>query len=251
LRADPANVDHVGRRSGIAAAPVASVTAVLPDGRTFTGVVGIGRGFTFKAWSVTYQQDGAVRLVFRDSSGHELASLARPAVPTVVVPPRAARPGSGAVILLVTGGSIRAHLIDGHVGFWTVPSGWYAYAPALGTAVISPYPATSGPALARILVANGMVGQSTAQNPFRPVSEFVGYARADVAKVVLRVRDSRGPTQLTASLVRTNWPGTTIRLWYVAAPAGVYADTSLDTATAYDAAGQVIAVAHLATAAAP
>jgi hypothetical protein len=237
-------------RSGIAAAPVASVTAVLPDGRTFTGVVGTGRGFTFKVWSVTYPPDGAVRLVFRDSSGHELASLARPGVPTVVVPPRAARPGSGAVILLVTGGSIRAYLIDGHVGFWTVPSGWYAYAPPLGTAGISPYPATSGPALAGILVANGQVGQSTAQNPLRPVSEFVGYARADVAKVVLGVRDSHGSTQLTASLVRTNWRGTTVRLWYVAAPAGVYADTSVDTATAYNAAGQVIAVVHLATAAA-
>src|SRR5579864_8196521 len=36
-----------------------------------------------------------------------------------------------------------------------------------------------------------------------------------------------------------------LRLWYVAAPADAYADTRLDTATAYNAAGQVIAVVHL------
>jgi len=234
-------------RSGIATEPVASVTAVLPDGRTFAGVVGTGRGFTFKVWSVTYPPDGAVRLVFRDSSGHELASLTRPAVPTVLVPPRAARPGSGAVLLLVAGGSIRAYLVDGHVGFWAVPSGWYAYAPPVGTAVISPYPAASGPALAGILVANGKTGQGTAQDPFRPISEFVGYARAGVAKVVLHARGTRGSTQLTVFPVRTNWPGTTVRLWYVAASADAYGDTSLDTATAYNAAGQVVAVVHLGT----
>jgi len=234
-------------RSGIAAEPVASVTAVVPDGRTFAGVVGTGRGFAVKVWSVTYPPDGAVRLVFRDSSGRELASLTRPAVPTVLVPPRAARPGSGAVMLLVAGGPIRAYLVDGHVSFWTVPSGWYAYAPPPVTAVISGYRADRGPALAGLLVPTGKTGQGTAQDPFRPVSELVGYADADVAKVVLRVRGTHGSTQLTAFTVRTNWPGTTVRLWYVAAPADVYGDTSLDTATAYNAAGQVVAVVHLGT----
>jgi len=234
-------------RSGIAAAPVASVTAVLPDGRTFAGVVGTGRGFTVKVWSVAYPPDGAVRLVFRDSSGHELASLTRPAVPTLLVPPRAARPGSGAVIILVAGSSIRAYLVDGHVSFWTVPSGWYAYAPPPVTAVISGYRADRGPALAGLLLATGKTGQGTSQDPFRPVSAFAGYADADVAKVVLSVRGTRGSTQLTAFTVRTNWPGTTVRLWYVAAPADAYGDTSLDTATAYNAAGQVVAVVHLGT----
>lgn len=238
-------------RSGIAAAPAASVTAVLPDGRTFAGVVGTGRGFAVKVWSVAYPPDGAVRLVFRDSSGHELASLTRPAVPAVLVPPRAARPGSGAFILLVTGGSIRAYLIDGHVGFWIVPAGWYAYAVPPGTAVIAPHPAASGPALAGILVSNGRTGQGTAQDPFRPVSEFVGYARADVARVVLRIRGTGESFNLFASTVRTSWPAATVRLWYVAAPPDIYADTSLDTATAYNAAGQVIAAVHLGTEAAP
>jgi hypothetical protein len=226
---------------------VASVTAVAPDGRTFAGVVGTGRGFSFKVWSVTYPPEGAVRLVFRDSSGRELASLTRPAVPTLLIPPPSARPGSGAFIVLVTGGSIRAYLVDGHVGFWIVPNGWYAYAPLPGTAVISGYRAGRGPALAGILVANGKTGQGTAQDPFHPVSEFVGYANADVAKVVLRVHGTHGATQLTTSTVHTNWPGTTVRVWYVAAPADAYADTSLDTATAYNAAGQVVAVVHLGT----
>jgi hypothetical protein len=245
--------DHSGAfatlstRSGIAAAPVASVTAVVPDGRTFAGVVGTGRGFAFKVWSVTYPPEGAVRLVFRDSSGHELASLTRPAVPTLLVPPRAARPGSGAVIILVAGSSIRAYLVDGHVSFWTVPSGWYAYAPLPVTAVISGYRADQGPALAGLLLATGQTGQGTSQDPFRPVSAFAGYADADVANVVLRVHGTHGWTQLSAFTVRTNWPGTTVRLWYVAAPADAYGDTSLDTATAYNAAGQVVAVVHLGT----
>ncbi|HEY6297343.1 MAG TPA: hypothetical protein VIX15_16920 [Streptosporangiaceae bacterium] len=234
-------------RSGIAAAPVASVTAVLPDGRTFAGVVGTGRGFTFKVWSVTYPPQGVVRLVFRDPSGHELASLTRPAVPALLVPPPAARPGSGAVIFLVAGSSIRAYLVDGHVGFWTVPSGWYAYAPLQTTGIISGYRADRGPALAGLLIPSGRIGQGTAQDPFRPVSEFVGYADAGVAKVVLRVHGTHGWTQLTASTLRTNWPGTTVRLWYVAAPAHAYYDTSSDVATAYNAAGQVVAVVHLGT----
>ena len=41
-------------REGIAAGQVASVTAVLPDGRSFAGVVGTGRGFAGKVWSVAY-----------------------------------------------------------------------------------------------------------------------------------------------------------------------------------------------------
>src|ERR1700752_5439333 len=96
----------------------------------------------------------------------------------------------------VSAGTVKSHVSRGLAAL--APSGWYAYAPPLGTAVISPYPATSGPALAGIMVANGQVGQSTAQNPLHPASEFVGSARADVAKVVLRVRDSHGSIQLTA-----------------------------------------------------
>ena len=236
-------------RSGVAAGSVASVTVVLPDGRTFAGVVGTGRGFPVKVWSVTYPPDGAVRLVFRDSSGHELASLTRPAVPSVQVQRPAPRPGRGGIAL--AGGSVTAYLIDGHVGFWTVPNGWYAYAPPPGTAVISPYPAASGPAVAGIVVAAGRTGSGTTQDPFSPVSEFVGYASAGVAKVVLQVHGGYGLTELTAVPVPAAWPGTRVRLWAVAAPAKTYEDTSKDTVTAYNAAGQVIAVVPLGAAAAP
>jgi hypothetical protein len=226
---NPSALAALSARSGIAAAPVASVTAVLPDGRTFAGVVGTGRGFTDKVWSVAYPPDGAVRLVFRDSSGRVLASLNRPGSPAFIGPPRAARPGSGAVIFLVPGGTIRAYLVDGHIGFWTLPSGWSAYAPAPETVVISGYTEPGGPALAGIIVPG----------------EFVGYARAGVAKVVVRAQNIHGFAKLTTFTVRTNWPGTSVRLWHVAMPAGTVINTSLDTATAYNAAGQVVAVIHL------
>ena len=236
-------------RSGVAAGPVASVTALLPDGRTFAGVVGTGRGFSVKVWSVAYPPDGAVRLVFRDTSGHELASLTRPALPSAREQRPAARPASGGVAL--AGGSVTAYLIDGHVGFWTVPNGWYAYAPPPGMAVISPYPAANGPAVAGIIVAAGRTGNGTGQDPFSPVSEFVGYASAGVAKVVLQVHGGYGVTELTAVPVPAGWPGTGVRLWAVAAPAKTYQGTSKDTVTAYNAAGQVIAVVPLGVTATP
>jgi len=236
-------------RSGVAAAAVVSVTAVLPDGRTFAGVVGTGRGFSFKVWSVTYPPDGAVRLVFRDGSGRELASLTRPAVPSGLVQRPAARPGRGGVGL--AGGAVTAYLIGGHVGFWIAPSGWAAYAPPPAYALIAPSPAAGGPALAGILVASGQAGAGPAQDPFRQVSEFIGYADAGVAKVVLRVRGGYGVTQLTVAPRPAGWSGTGVRLWAVAAPARTYLDTSQDTVTAYNAAGQVIAVVPLGSPAAP
>lgn len=227
-------------RSGIATGAVTSVSAVLPDGRTFTGVVGTGRGFGVKVWSVTYPPDGALRVVFRDASGHQLASLTRPAVPAALTQGLAQAPGSGGVAL--AGRSLTAYLIDGHVGFWP---------DRLGGPLIAPEAASGGPALAGILVSVGQAGSGSAQDPYREVSELVGYAHADVARVVLRMAGRNGFTQLTASTLAAGWPGTTVRLWAAAAPAGAYLDTSQDTATAYDAAGHVIAVVHLGTQAAP
>jgi len=75
--------------------------------------------------------------------------------------------------------------------------------------------------------------------------------RSWYARVVLRIRGTGESFNLFASTVRTSWPGTTVRLWYVATPPDISTDTSLDTATAYNAAGQVIAVVHLGTEAAP
>jgi hypothetical protein len=235
-------------RSGVAAGPVASVTAVLPDGRTFAGVVGTGRGFSFSVWSVTYPPDGAVRLVFRDGSGHELASLTRPAVPSDLVQPPAARPASGGVAL--AGGSVTAYLIDGHVGFWIAANGWYAYAPPPAYALIAPSPAAGAQALAGILVSTGQTGAGTAQDPSRQVYEFAGSAGSDVARVVLRVHGGYGLTELTAVPEPTAWPGTGVRLWAVAAPTKTYVGTNQDTVTAYNAAGQVIAVVPIGAAAA-
>ncbi len=55
------------------------------------------RGFGVKVWSVTYPPDGAVRVTFRDASGHQLASLTRPAVPAALTQGPAQAPGGGGV----------------------------------------------------------------------------------------------------------------------------------------------------------
>ena len=64
---------------GIAARQVASVTAVLPGGRQVRGVVASGSSLPYKVWVVSYGTWHAAHttLVFRDSAGHEIASVSR------------------------------------------------------------------------------------------------------------------------------------------------------------------------------
>jgi hypothetical protein len=219
-------------RAGIAAGRVASVTAVLPDGRTFAGLVATGRGFPGKVWSVSYPPGGSVRLVFRDSSGHQVAALTSPPVPARLTQRPAARPASGGVPL--ADGSLAAYLIDGHVGFW--PAG-------LGAPVISPDPVGRGPALAGVLT-QVQSGPGSANGPSAAVSELVGYAAADVTHVVIRLAGPSGVAQVTVATFAAGWPGTPVRLWAIDWPPAVYLSTSKDTVTAYNAAGQAVAVIH-------
>lgn len=67
--------------SGVAAPDVTSVTAVLADGRKYTGTLVRGKGFSYPVWLVSYPLKDAATLVFRDATGHEAVVLHEPANP--------------------------------------------------------------------------------------------------------------------------------------------------------------------------
>jgi hypothetical protein len=60
---------------GLAAKPVASVTAVLTNGRRVPGVVVSGRGFPNKVWLVTYPKQDPAMLLFFDAAGHQVSKM--------------------------------------------------------------------------------------------------------------------------------------------------------------------------------
>ncbi len=114
---------------GAAVARVASVTAVLPGGRTYPGKVATGRGLPGVVWTAAYPWSAGVpytkgaHLVFRDASGQQVAVL-DPHAPAG--PPQAARPAGGGVTLFaypaghqVPAGTVQAYLVHGEVGFWS------------------------------------------------------------------------------------------------------------------------------------
>jgi hypothetical protein len=73
----------------------------------------------------------------------------------------------------------------------------------------------------------------------------LGYAHADVARVVLRA----GGRQLaSAATAAAGWPGSSLRLWHARVPLTMQqlgTDRLVVTATAYDAAGHVLGQVQL------
>jgi hypothetical protein len=218
--------------SGAAAPEIASVTSVLPDGRTFSGKVGTGRGFPLKAWAAGSPTVKGTRLVFRDAAGHMVANLstAAPRGPDSLA---VSRPRTGGVtVFRYTGGkgnpdgSMTGYLVDGHVGFWS---------PMWG-AEISPLPAADSPVIAGLADLFDLSASGAWQ-----ASEAFGYAHANVAKVVVHLP---GGGTVTAATVAAGWPGSDLRLWAVALPAGSWNPVQDATprlpATAYDGAGHAI-----------
>jgi hypothetical protein len=67
--------------SGVAAPGVTSVTAVLADGREYTGTFVNGKLFTYPVWLVSYPLKDPATLVFRNAAGAEVAVLHEPANP--------------------------------------------------------------------------------------------------------------------------------------------------------------------------
>lgn len=226
-------ITGVSMRWGIAAGAVSSVTAVLPDGRALGGVVGTGRGFADRVWSVAYPP-GQVRIVFRDASGHVLATLGNPPAPAGPTPFLPARPDRGGVLVFDNPHATRplavfAYLIDGRVAFFGSGRA------ALG---VSPYPTGGGPALAGLLVSAGLV--QTGPHQFAAPDEYIGYARADVTRIVLHIPGSAGVRKVYAATFPA-WPGSGLRLWAVQWPQNQTLGPGATTVTGYDAAGQVVA----------
>jgi hypothetical protein len=67
--------------SGVAAPGVTAVTAVLADGREYTGTLVHGKGFSYPVWLVSYPLKDPATLIFRDAAGKEVGVLHEPANP--------------------------------------------------------------------------------------------------------------------------------------------------------------------------
>lgn len=212
----------------------ASVTAVLPGGRTYAGTVGTARGFPDKAWIVTCPQVTGTRLIFRNASGRQVADVGTKPLQV----PAVKQPHSGAITVLhnASGGAsggVLAYLIGGHVVFWLDQPGAMA---------VSPQAAAGQPALA------GMADIAPAGSSEYPVIAL-GYAHANVARIVVHLPHGR---QVTVDTFVPGWPGSSLRLWKAALgtslfndKAGLPAGLPALTATAYDAAGHVVAQVRL------
>ena len=67
--------------SGIVVPAATSVTAVLADGRKYTGTIVTGKLFTYPVWIVSYPLKDPATLVFRNAAGHVVVALPVPANP--------------------------------------------------------------------------------------------------------------------------------------------------------------------------
>ncbi len=225
---------------GEAVSRVASVTAVLSDGRAYHGAVATGRGLPGVVWTVSYPWSAGfpytkgAHLVFRDASGKQVTVL-EPHAP--VGPRQTAEPASGGVALFSypasngePAGVVKAYLVHGEVGFWS---------PIWG-GIISQRVAADPPAIGGLTLPFGSEGGGISS----PMVAL-GYAHADVARVVLRA----GGRQLaSATTAAAGWPGSSLRLWHARVAADFQQTASgrfVITATAYDAAGHVLGQVRL------
>lgn len=220
---------------GEAVSRVASVTAVLSGGRVYHGAVATGRGLPGVVWAVSYPWSAGfpytkgAHLVFRDASGKQVTAL-EPHAPVGL--PQMAQPASGGVAMFSypasngePAGVVKAYLVHGEVGFWS---------PIWG-GIISQRVAADPPAIGGLTLPFGSEGGGVSS----PMVAL-GYAHADVARVVLRA----GGRQLaSAATAAAGWPGNSLRLWHARVTADFQQLASgrlVITATAYDAAGHVL-----------
>jgi hypothetical protein len=208
---------------------VTSVTALLPAGRSFSGLGAFGRGFPYKVWLVNFPTQDNATIVLRNAGGHVVKRMSI----TGEYPPPA-QPRSGGIALFrypadavaTTAGTMTAYLLDGRlvgvdglvVGFWGSNS----------NSVISNVPA-SGPQTIVNLGGSWIRGAT--------VVEYFGYAHQNVTRVVLRLADGRQyDAQTTVA-----WPGSGLRLWHFAVPVkAVSFEPAKQAMLGYDAAGQVV-----------
>ena len=221
---------------GAAAPQVTSVAAVLPGGQSFPGVVKTGSGFLDRAWTVGYPSARGVRLVFRDSSGAEVASLSTAAP---VGPPQVAQPRSGGIVVfrypagpMTKAGATTAYLIKGFVGFWSTAWGGH----------ISPAFPGAGPEADGLVLGYGLSDQR--KNPYPKLLEAFGYAREGVTRVVVHLP---GGQQAVGSFIAA-WPDSGIWLWAVSLPAHLNFIGRTFTVTAYNPAAHIVQTDTLGTA---
>lgn len=69
------HLDQTSTVSGVAASGVTSVTAVLADGKKYTGTFVNGRGFPYQVWLVSYPTKDPAALIFRNAAGRQVAVL--------------------------------------------------------------------------------------------------------------------------------------------------------------------------------
>jgi hypothetical protein len=125
---------------------------------------------------------------------------------------------------------VQAYLIHGAVGFWSRVWGW----------TISQRLAADPPVLGGLTQPFGDEGGGIST----PVAAL-GYAHADVARVVLR---ADGRQLASAATVLAGWPGSSLRLWHARLPLDLRqmaVGRVVITATAYDAAGHVLGQVQL------
>jgi hypothetical protein len=222
---------------GVAASSVRSVLVVLPDGRRFPGALGTGRGFPYQVWVVGYPFSHVAGLTFFDASGHAVAHLgvrtptpqARQGPPpnTKGVPVFSYR-GEESVYNAGNGtttrqGTVSAYLTPTHIEFWSPAGG--PFGPSV--------PVKDGPVLSGRFGDYLVFGQL----------EWFGVARSDVALVTVRLTDGGS---LSAATFHPSW-ATSDKLFAVRLPQDLYGKGGVmgrpprGTATAYDAAGHVLA----------
>jgi hypothetical protein len=206
---------------GLADSQVASVTAVLTNGRRVPGVIVSGRGFPHKAWLVSYPKQDPATLLFSDASGRQVGKLFIPAYDQDFAVPRS----GGIGLFQVKGGTMTAYLVKGLITFW-VDNSWNGGFPAAG------WPAVTG-----------LVGSGT----YWAGNECFGYVHAGVARVVIRLDHGY---QREVSAFTPGWPGSGVRFFAVALPRSFFPKLPQDpspegTVTAYDAAGRVLATEPL------
>lgn len=203
-------------RIGVAAPQVTSVRAVLPGGHTVAGVVRAARGAPDKVWAITYSPDLAVRLVFGDAAGREVAHLNLPS-DNFATP---ARPGSGGIKIYEYAGQwVTAYRIGGgQIGYWWGGSSIFP-GQILGQV---PVPVSQAPLSMNIL------GHGPAY--------WFGYAPADAARVTIRLADGKQYSTAT----RPGWPGSGIRICGPVGPIERVPGGFDTIVITYDAAGHVL-----------
>jgi hypothetical protein len=165
---------------------VASATALLPHGRSVSGVLAFGRGFPDKIWLVVVPGEERATVVLRNAEGQVVKRMSYQRQDPTAGP----LPLSGGIKLFSypartispTAGTMTAYLLNG------VLVGVNGKVVAFGSSgpqsifTMANLPASGQPAVADF--GDGWTSGAT-------VVEFFGYAHANVARVVLRLPDGR------------------------------------------------------------